>query len=218
MNHLHSHGHLLQQIARCVDAELPHDDVLLHGRGQIGDMRLDGESWIDDEAERKDLLLAAVLIGIVEAANGTPHILLTRRADHLDKHSGQVAFPGGKVEAKDGSPTHAALREAHEEIGLAPDFVDVLGYLDTYETGTGFRILPVVAKLRRGFVLQADANEVADIFQVPARLALDERNYKSHEIEWQGRQRHYYAMQYEGYNIWGATAGMLLHMGRRLSA
>ncbi len=217
MNHLHSHGHLLQQIARCVDADLPHDDVLLHGRGQIGDMQLDGESWIDDEAERKDLLLAAVLIGIVEAADGTPHILLTRRADHLDKHSGQVAFPGGKVEATDASPITAALREAHEEIGLHPDYVDVMGFLDTYETGTGFRILPVVAKLSPGFSLTPDTNEVADIFQVPARLALDEANYQAHEVEWEGRQRRYYALQYEGYNIWGATAGMLMHMSRRLT-
>jgi len=215
MIHLSSHGRLLERISARVDPHLPQDDVLHQGRGQIGDMRLDGEPLLEPKG---DLQLAAVLIGILEGSDGEPEILLTRRADHLDKHSGQVAFPGGKVEAKDGSPTHAALREAHEEIGLAPDFVDVLGYLDTYETGTGFRILPVVAKLRRGFVLQADANEVADIFQVPARLALDESNYKSHEIEWQGRQRHYYAMQYEGYNIWGATAGMLLHMGRRLSA
>ena len=215
MIHLSSHGRLLERISARVDPHLPQDDVLHQGRGQIGAMRLDGETLLEPKG---DLQLAAVLIGILEGSDGEPEILLTRRADHLDKHSGQVAFPGGKVEAKDGSPTHAALREAHEEIGLAPDFVDVLGYLDTYETGTGFRILPVVAKLRRGFVLQADANEVADIFQVPARLALDERNYKSHEIEWQGRQRHYYAMQYEGYNIWGATAGMLLHMGRRLSA
>ena len=215
MIHLSSHGRLLERISARVDPHLPQDDVLHQGRGQIGDMRLDGEPLLEPKG---DLQLAAVLIGILEGSDGEPEILLTRRADHLDKHSGQVAFPGGKVEAKDGSPTQAALREAHEEIGLAPDFVDVLGYLDTYETGTGFRILPVVAKLRRGFVLQADANEVADIFQVPARLALDERNYKSHEIEWQGRQRHYYAMQYEGYNIWGATAGMLLHMGRRLSA
>jgi 8-oxo-dGTP pyrophosphatase MutT (NUDIX family) len=180
-------------------------------------MHLDGVPLLELEPER-DLQLAAVLIGILEGASGEAEILLTRRADHLDKHSGQVAFPGGKVEAADGSPTHAALREAQEEIGLEPDFVDVLGYLDTYETGTGFRILPVVAKLRPGFALLADANEVADIFQVPARLALDERNYQSHEIEWQGRQRHYYAMQYEGYNIWGATAGMLLHMSRRLNS
>ena len=213
MIHLSSHGRLLERISARVDPHLPQDDVLHQGRGQIGDMRLDGEPLLEPKG---DLQLAAVLIGILEGSDGEPEILLTRRADHLDKHSGQVAFPGGKVEAKDGSPTHAALREAHEEIGLAPDFVDVLGYLDTYETGTGFRILPVVAKLRRGFVLQADANEVADIFQAPAHLLLNAGNYQAHEIEWEGQQRHYYALQYEGYNIWGATAGMLLHMSRRL--
>ncbi len=204
---------LLDQILAVVDKQLPSGNVLHHERGQIGDMNLHGDTR---EETDKPLKLAAVLIAISTGDDGEPHIILTRRADHLDKHSGQVAFPGGKVEAGDKTPVAAALREAHEEIGLHPDYVDVVGFLDTYETGTGFRILPVVATVRQGYALQADKNEVADIFHVPAGLVLNAENYKAHEIEWEGQQRHYYALQYEGYNIWGATAGMLLHMSRRL--
>jgi 8-oxo-dGTP pyrophosphatase MutT (NUDIX family) len=204
---------LLQEILAAVDKDLPTDDVLYKDRGQTGDMRMDGVREVEAD---KPLKLAAVLVGLVPGVNQEPEILLTRRADHLDSHSGQVAFPGGKVEAADASPLQAALREAHEEIGLHPEFVNVAGFLETYETGTGFRVLPVVAELRPGFSLTADQNEVADIFRVPARLALDEKNYTAHDFEWEGRQRQYFALQYEGYNIWGATAGMLVNMGRRL--
>ncbi|MDC0148515.1 CoA pyrophosphatase [Alphaproteobacteria bacterium] len=204
---------LLQEILAVVDKDLPTHDVLYHHRGQIGDMHFDG---VDEGEADKPLKLAAVLVGLVPGVNKELEILLTRRADHLDSHSGQVAFPGGKVEAGDASPLEAALREAHEEIGLHPEFVEVAGFLDTYETGTGFRVLPVVASLRAGFSLTADKNEVADIFRVPARVALDEKNYTAHDVEWEGRQRKYYALQYEGYKIWGATAGMLVNMGRRL--
>jgi len=204
---------LIDQILAAVDKHLPSVNILHHERGQIGDMNLHGDTL---DAADKPLKLAAVLIAILQGDDDEPHIILTRRADHLDKHSGQVAFPGGKVEAGDETPVAAALREAHEEIGLHPDYVNVVGFLDTYETGTGFRILPVVATVRQGYALQADKNEVADIFQAPAHLLLNADNYQAHEIEWEGRQRHYYALQYEGYNIWGATAGMLLHMSRRL--
>ena len=204
---------LIDQILAVVDKHLPSVNILHHERGQIGDMNLHGDTR---DAADKPLKLAAVLIAILQGDDDEPHIILTRRADHLDKHSGQVAFPGGKVEAGDETPVAAALREAHEEIGLHPDYVNVVGFLDTYETGTGFRILPVVATVRQGYALQADKNEVADIFQAPAHLLLNADNYQAHEIEWEGRQRHYYALQFEGYNIWGATAGMLLHMSRRL--
>jgi len=204
---------LIDRILAGVDKQLPSVHILHHERGQIGDMNLNGDTR---DAVDKPLKLAAVLIAILQDDDDEPHIILTRRADHLDKHSGQVAFPGGKVEDGDETPVVAALREAHEEIGLHPDYVDVVGFLDTYETGTGFRILPVVATVRQGYVLQADKNEVADIFQAPAHLLLNAGNYQAHEIEWEGQQRHYYALQYEGYNIWGATAGMLLHMSRRL--
>ncbi len=196
------------RIEAVIDRQLPSAEVL-NGSGQTGDERA-GDERVDS------LRLAAVLVPIIEHVE-EPSILLTRRADHLDSHSGQVAFPGGKVEDEDASPTETALREAQEEIGLDPRFVEIAGFLDTYQTGTGFLILPVVGFVRPDFSVTANANEVADIFEVPARLALDAQLYQRQSAVWNGKERHYYSMQYEGYNIWGATAGMLLHMSRRIA-
>lgn len=215
------------RIAAVVNPDLPSPEVL-NSQGQFGDHTIDGalatptaqsntmeDEWIE---KSKKLRLAAVLIGLVDKGAGQePSILLTRRADHLDKHSGQVAFPGGKVESQDATPVETALREAHEETGLDPKFVEVAGFLDTYQTGTGFLILPVVGFIRPGFSLTPDTNEVADIFEVPASLALDAQGYERHSGEWGGKTRHYYSLQFEGYTIWGATAGMLMHMSRRLA-
>ena len=189
----------------------------LNGLGQLRDERVEHDLSDAELAEMsKDLRLAAVLVPLVEHAD-EPSILLTRRADHLEKHSGQVAFPGGKVEDSDASPIAAALREAEEEIGLHPDYVEIAGVLDTYQTGTGFLILPVVGFVRPGFTLSPDKNEVADVFEVPAHIALSETNYKSDSGEWKGRMWNFYSMDYQGYNIWGATAGMLMHMSRRIA-
>ena len=189
----------------------------LNGLGQLRDQRVEQDLSEAEIAEMtKDLRLAAVLVPLVEHAE-EPSILLTRRADHLDKHSGQVAFPGGKVEESDASPIATALREAEEEIGLDPDYVEVAGVLDTYQTGTGFLILPVVGFVRPGFSLTPDANEVADIFEVPASIALTEASYKTDSGEWKGRMWNFYSMDYQGYNIWGATAGMLMHISRRIA-
>ena len=164
----------------------------------------------------KDLRLAAVLVPLVEHAD-EPSILLTRRADHLEKHSGQVAFPGGKVENSDATPIAAALRETEEEIGLDASHIEIAGVLDTYQTGTGFLILPVVGFVKPGFTLTPDKNEVADVFEVPAHIALSTQNWKTDSGEWKGRMWNFYSMDYQGYNIWGATAGMLMHMSRRLT-
>jgi 8-oxo-dGTP pyrophosphatase MutT (NUDIX family) len=207
----------LQAIVR---AELP-TPAQLNGLGQLRDQRVDGDlnddlSQADIEEMTKDLRLAAVLVPLVEHAD-EPSILLTRRADHLEKHSGQVAFPGGKVEDSDDSPIAAALREAEEEIGLDPSHVEIAGVLDTYQTGTGFLILPVVGFVRPGFTLTPDENEVADVFEVPAHIALSEDNWKTDSGEWKGRMWNFYSMDYQGYNIWGATAGMLMHMSRRIA-
>ena len=207
----------LQAIVR---AELP-TPAQLNGLGQLRDQRVDGDlnddlSQADIEEMTKDLRLAAVLVPLVEHAD-EPTILLTRRADHLEKHSGQVAFPGGKVEDSDDSPIAAALREAEEEIGLDPSHVEIAGVLDTYQTGTGFLILPVVGFVRPGFTLTPDENEVADVFEVPAHIALSEANWKTDSGEWKGRMWNFYSMDYQGYNIWGATAGMLMHMSRRIA-
>ena len=207
----------LQAIVR---AELP-TPAQLNGLGQLRDQRVDGDlnddlSQADIEEMTKDLRLAAVLVPLVEHAD-EPSILLTRRADHLEKHSGQVAFPGGKVEDSDDSPIAAALREAEEEIGLDPSHVEIAGVLDTYKTGTGFLILPVMGFVRPGFTLTPDENEVADVFEVPAHIALSEANWKTDSGEWKGRMWNFYSMDYQGYNIWGATAGMLMHMSRRIA-
>lgn len=204
------------RIEAIVRRDMPSDEVLRR-HGEIGDDRIDGGVPEAEILEKgKDLRLAAVLVPLVEHAD-EPSILLTRRADHLDKHSGQVAFPGGKVEADDDSPVATALREAEEEIGLDPAHVEVAGFLNTYQTGTGFLILPVVGFVRPGFTLTPDTNEVADIFEVPARLALDADLYQRQSAFWQGKERHFYSMDFEGYNIWGATAGMLVHLSRRIA-
>ncbi len=202
-----------------VSSELPPPDQISGPNlaGQLRDERVEHQlSEAEIDKISKDLQLAAVLVPLVEHAD-EPSILLTRRADHLEKHSGQVAFPGGKVEDSDESPIATALRETEEEIGLDPRHVEIAGVLDTYQTGTGFVILPVVGFVRPGFTLSPDANEVADVFEVPAHIVLTEANWKTDSGEWKGRMWKFYSMDYQGYNIWGATAGMLMHMSRRIA-
>jgi 8-oxo-dGTP pyrophosphatase MutT (NUDIX family) len=143
--------------------------------------------------------------------------LLTRRTQNLARHSGQVSFPGGRSEPHDLSPVETALRETMEETGIAPDFVSMAGYLDRYVTGTGFDIQPVVGVLAQGFALAPDAREVAEIFQVPLSFLLDPANRRRQTRVWQGRTRSFYAYTWEGREIWGATAaiivGLIEHMG-----
>jgi 8-oxo-dGTP pyrophosphatase MutT (NUDIX family) len=199
-----------------VNSDLP-DPQQLNGPILLRDQRVEHELAAGDASGMADnLRLAAVLVPLVEHTD-EPSILLTRRADHLEKHSGQVAFPGGKVEDDDDTPIAAALREAEEEIGLDRSYVEIAGVLDTYQTGTGFLILPVVGFVRPGFTLAPDANEVADVFEVPAHIALSAASYKTDQGEWQGRMWDFYSMDYQGYNIWGATAGVLMHMSRRIA-
>jgi 8-oxo-dGTP pyrophosphatase MutT (NUDIX family) len=203
-----------------VSDELPTPEQL-NGLGQLRDQRVEGDlnddlNQAEIEEMTKDLRLAAVLVPLVEHAD-EPSILLTRRADHLEKHSGQVAFPGGKVEDSDATPIAAALRETEEEIGLDASHIEIAGVLDTYQTGTGFLILPVVGFVKPGFTLTPDKNEVADVFEVPAHIALSKQNWKTDSGEWKGRMWNFYSMDYQGYNIWGATVGMLMHMSRRIA-
>ena len=203
-----------------VSDELPTPEQL-NGLGQLRDQRVEGDlnddlNQAEIEEMTKDLRLAAVLVPLVEHAD-EPSIFLTRRADHLEKHSGQVAFPGGKVEDSDATPIAAALRETEAEIGLDASHIEIAGGLDTYQTGTGFLILPVVGFVKPGFTLTPDKNEVADVFEVPAHIALSKQNWKTDSGEWKGRMWNFYSMDYQGYNIWGATAGMLMHMSRRIA-
>ena len=167
-------------------------------------------------AVRPDLMPAAVLLPLL--LRHEPHVLLTQRTDHLSRHAGQVAFPGGRVDPKDVSLVQTALRETHEETGIEPAFVTVAGFLDAYETGTGYAILPVVGILSEGFALMPQEREVAEIFEVPLSFLLDPANRVKQTREFQGRQRSFYAFTYEGHYIWGATAAMLINFSERITA
>lgn len=157
---------------------------------------------------------AAVLVPVV--ARDELSVLLTVRTDGLPTHAGQIAFPGGKVETTDAGPTDAALREAREEIGLEATYIEPLGFLDSYRSGTGFHIMPVVALIKPGFTLHPDPGEVADTFEVPLSFLMDEANHQKHSRPWRGRRRHYYAIPYGDRYIWGATAGMIKNLHERL--
>jgi 8-oxo-dGTP pyrophosphatase MutT (NUDIX family) len=157
---------------------------------------------------------AAVLIPIIDRPE--PTVLLTQRSAHLNDHAGQIAFPGGKIDATDASPRDAALREAEEEVGLSRDFVDPLGYLDLYGTGFGFRILPTVARVRPGFQLTINHSEVDDAFEVPLSFLMNPANHQVHSKEFRGMERFYYAMPFAERYIWGATAGILRVLYERI--
>lgn len=158
---------------------------------------------------------AAVLVPIVGRQPGYT-VLLTQRTAHLKDHPGQISFPGGRVEAEDTSPAHTALRETVEEIGLAPERVEILGYLPEYRTGTGFRVTPVVALVNPPFEVVPDPFEVAEVFEVPLDFLLDPANHRRHSLHHRGALRQYYAMPYGDYFIWGATAGMIMSLFRAL--
>lgn len=159
---------------------------------------------------------AAVLVPIVLRRAG-PTVLLTQRAASLRNHSAQIAFPGGRIDAGDGSPLVAALREAQEEIGLAPQQVRTVGYLDAYLTGTGYRVVPVVGLLQPPFDLTINPAEVDEAFETPLDFLLDPANHQRHGRVWNGVRRTYYAMPHEDRYIWGATAGMIRNLYERLA-
>ncbi|HUT50109.1 MAG TPA: CoA pyrophosphatase [Alphaproteobacteria bacterium] len=154
---------------------------------------------------------AAVLVPLIRHPAGMS-VLLTLRTDHLNDHAGQVSFPGGKIDPADTDAIDAALRETHEEVGIEPELVEVVGRLDDYITGTGFTITPVVGLLTPGFTVTPDPFEVADVFEVPLDFFLDTANHHRESRFWKGRERHFYVMPYEDRYIWGATAGMLVNL------
>jgi 8-oxo-dGTP pyrophosphatase MutT (NUDIX family) len=160
---------------------------------------------------------AAVLVPIV-LRESEPTVLLTQRTDQLSSHAGQVAFPGGRIDAGDRDAIDAALREAEEETGLVRSFVEPLGYLDTYVTVTAYHVVPVVALVRPGFVVTPQTSEVSAVFEVPLGFLMNAANHETHSREWQGKQRYYYAMPFEDRYIWGATAGMIRNLYDRLYA
>ncbi|MEJ2894563.1 CoA pyrophosphatase [Bordetella avium] len=163
-------------------------------------------------------VLAAVLIPMVMRPQGVS-VMLTQRAAHLHDHAGQISFPGGRVEAVDGSPVVTALREAQEEIGLPRDRVEVLNSMPEYRTSTGFSITPVVSLVEPDFALAPDAFEVAEIFEVPLSFLMDPANHRLYQARLaDGRLRRYYAMPWGERFIWGATAGMLRNLYKSLAA
>jgi 8-oxo-dGTP pyrophosphatase MutT (NUDIX family) len=157
---------------------------------------------------------AAVLVPIMAHGTGWT-LLLTKRAAHLSSHAGQVAFPGGRIERGE-TALQAALREANEEIGLDRTFVQTLGFLPPYYSGTGFCVQPLVALIDPQAALQLDPAEVAEIFEIPLDLALNLENFKLGTIFWRGSERRYYVIDYQEAEIWGVTAGILRSLAERL--
>lgn len=158
--------------------------------------------------------LASVLVPLIEKDAGL-HVMLTKRSDALPVHAGQISFPGGKIEPGE-HPLETALREAHEEVGLERGFVETLGYLPAYQTFTGFRIFPVIGMVSDGYSLQAEMGEVSEIFDVPLSYLMDASNHQKHKVEKSDVTRHYYAIPYEDYFIWGATAGIIRQLYRQV--
>jgi len=160
---------------------------------------------------------AAVLCGLIERADGL-HVMLTKRAAHLNQHAGQVAFPGGKVDCHDTSPMAAALREANEEVGLGAERVEIIGTLDQYLTSTGFRVTPFVGVVDPHWHAFPDYEEVEEVFETPLDFLMDPANSEYHHHDRWGTRRYYYAMPWGAYYIWGATAGMLKGLSDRIAA
>src|SRR5712672_167125 len=160
----------------------------------------DGHLWRSD----REIRPAAVLVPVVKPEHVLT-ILFTRRTAHLNDHAGQISFPGGRSEPGDADAAETALREAAEEVGVAPAQVEVLGELPKYVTVTGYRVTPLVE-------LRLDEFEVAEVFEVPLEFLLDPANHQRNSVLYEGRERRYYAVPYGQYYIWGATAGMLMNL------
>lgn len=191
-------------------AKLDPLDALAQGAPH-GDFELD-PSWAPPA--NAPIKPAAVLAPIVKRAEGWT-LLFTQRAHDLPTHAGQISFPGGRIEVGE-TPLEAALREAAEEIGLERRFIDPLGGWNAYETGTGFRIVPIAALVTPDFMLTLDAREVAASFEVPFDFLMNPANHERREGEWRGRKSSYWVMPYENRFIWGATAGMIRALYERL--
>ncbi len=174
----------------------------------------DSEEMMKAIAEVRPIKPAAVLVPIIE--RDEPTILLTQRTAHLRDHAGQIAFPGGKIDAGDASPLAAALREASEEIGLDESRIAPIGYLDLYMTRFGYRIVPVVARVRPDFTLLLNPAEVDDAFEVPLSFLMAPENHQRHSREWNGGMRSFLAMPFGERYIWGVTAGILRNLYERI--
>ena len=159
---------------------------------------------------------AAVLVPLIDRPGGMS-VLLTQRTPHLSAHAGQISFPGGRIEKSDADAAEAALRETEEEVGLTRDHVTIVGRLDTYVTGTGFEITPVVGIVKVPYPLAIDPFEVAEAFEVPLSFVVDPRNHRRMTRELDQRLRVFFVLPFENRNIWGATAGMLVNLAEVLA-
>jgi 8-oxo-dGTP pyrophosphatase MutT (NUDIX family) len=177
-----------------------------------GDLDRDPAKW--EKAGVAATRAAAVLVPVVDHAD--PSVLLTMRTPDLASHAGQIAFPGGKIDPHDATPLAAALREADEEIGLDAALIDPIGYLDLYLTFSGFRILPVLARVIPNYELRINASEVADAFEVPLAFVMDSANHKRNSRDWKGVTREYYEMPFGERYIWGVTAGILRNLYEKI--
>ena len=176
------------------------------------DIEIEDERYLGDTVQHR---AAAVLIPITDRAE--PGVILTQRPTWLRSHAGQVAFPGGKVDDSDENSIFAALREAEEELNIPPARVEVLGVADTYYSGSGYSIAPVVGIIPPDRELQPNPQEVEDWFEVPLAFLLDPANSIKKEANWNGQQRSYYDMQWGERRIWGVTAGIIANLVRRLA-
>lgn len=210
----------LSKESNCPNGSLPPD---LAGSVDLGRLRrvlaalpVNARHGDEPDVQIENPVEAAVLFPIVLRENGTT-VLLTQRTEHLRDHAGQISFPGGRAETRDLSPTHTALREAEEEIGLSSAHVEVVGTLPEYLTVTGYRITPVVAFLTPPFSLRPDPSEVAEVFEVPLAFLMNPENHQRRSREVQGETRYFFAMPYGRHFIWGATAGIIVSLARALA-
>jgi 8-oxo-dGTP pyrophosphatase MutT (NUDIX family) len=176
------------------------------------DIEIEDERYLGDTVQHR---AAAVLIPITDRAE--PGVILTQRPTWLRSHAGQVAFPGGKIDESDENSIFAALREAEEELNIPPARVEIIGVADTYYSGSGYSIVPVVGIIPPDLELRPNPQEVEDWFEVPLAFLLDPANSIKKEANWNGQQRSYYDMQWGERRIWGVTAGIIANLVRRLA-
>ncbi|SCA58213.1 putative NUDIX hydrolase [Candidatus Terasakiella magnetica] len=184
-------------------------EILANYHPSPSDIR--GDHDLNGFRPKPDNRAAAVLVPIVKHKEGLT-VLFTKRTDHLKNHPGQISFPGGHTEEEDESAEHAALRETEEEVGLPHEYIKVIGRLNDYVTRTGFRVTPIIGLVEAPYPTEPDPHEVAEVFEVPLSFLLDRSNHEKCSRIFMGQKRYFWAMPYEDYYIWGATAGMLKNL------